>query len=430
MVLDIYKISTEANLKISCLKDDIIYNVDSNRIYQRSIFDFDNPLLLDISTEEEIDGIYAVENLLVVICMNVVYSYEIGSWELKSRDILPGSIRRVREGKDGLFFLLENDKIISLGNSTIFLFRKGNYSKNEYLVDFCLSGGFFFFLSQEGCVYKSISKEMILLNKPLKIIPEPSSTPYSIYYSDRKIFLGYADGVEAYTLTGDILHLLYRYNTKYYKLVEDTGLYCLDGTVNLLGDYPGVVLNDLVQYMLGNVCISKEYLYVLEDPSSTNTSSTTSNNDSIYTSSDNVNLKIQNLFADLRSNFSVEGTEKKKVLEDFDQAVLNKYRRFYLELKTVNDSILQKKEKLDRLEKKILEKSIALEEKRNKLSERFRKAKSKYLENVKIDGRRIKEYIGILEEKLKNKDKGEANQKYKSLLKTQRNLLIEKLTKE
>ncbi|KAF9762749.1 hypothetical protein NGRA_1780 [Nosema granulosis] len=426
--MTLYQIYSQPNLNISCFEDENLYSVENNRISKRYIFDFDKPTPLGIQVDEPIDCIYAVENLFILFCMNVVYTYEIGSWKLRGREVLPAAIKKHKKSANHLLILTDSDKlfIFRSGKITPVYVHKKGMSQNDTVVDICTAQDTTYILSSEGLVFRTHSvllTSSVLLYRPLKMIPEPSSCPHSIHSHNNNIFLAYADGVEVYSVHGSILYLSYRYNTEFYKIVENEGVYCLDKTVNILGRFPKVVLNAQAVDMFGRFCITKDVIYEIPEDS------ISFENDNSGTTTFYSEKNFIDLFRSLRAEFTIRDCTEKELFEDFDRTVLDNYRKFYLELRTANESIVEKKEKLDKLEKKIIEKAIRVDDRRNKLVERMREAVSRYnsiLKTQKIDGSKINQYIRNIEEKIKKSPKGRFGN-FKSLLVTQRNLLTAKL---
>ncbi|EOB11352.1 hypothetical protein NBO_1256g0001 [Nosema bombycis CQ1] len=287
----------------------------------------------------------------------------------------------------------------------------------------------------------------------MKIIPEPTEKPNNIYFNTN-LYLCYNNFIEVYNINDNILNLIYKYNTTNYKIIEgDNKIYCLDKTLNLLGEYPKVVINNLIENKIGKVCLSKGKMYVIDESEvkggyyeggskvglrgykglgnnglrSRSLPSTSS--PSISQSSPSLpQPSLSDLLFSLRSDFEIKSNSNKdSILKDFDSLILDKYRRFYLELSTINDSILEKKKVLDKSEIKILERIKVLDLKKIEILEKIKGKMEKYneiLRKTKINGKEINKNYEELKKKLKEKQE---KSKFREELVIQRRLLTRKM---
>ncbi|EOB15426.1 hypothetical protein NBO_4g0054, partial [Nosema bombycis CQ1] len=240
--------------------------------------------------------------------------------------------------------------------------------------DFCLNQDFTFILDNSGFIFKTFSilfTDSLNLRKPMKIIPEPTEKPNKIFIISY-LYLCYNNFIEVYNINDNILNLIYKYNITNYKIIEgDNKIYCLDKTLNLLGEYPKVVINNLIENKIGKVCLSKGKMYVIDESEGVGEgnkggSKVGCNSRPLPSMPPSPSIppstsippspSLTDLLFSLRSDFEIKSNSNKdSILKDFDSLILDKYRRFYLELSTINDSILEKKKVLDKSEIKILE---------------------------------------------------------------------------
>ena len=316
--------------------------------------------------------------------------------------------------------------ILNNKNQIVVVKCNSSYILCENVIDFTVDNYHLWIISTDYKIYKKYFYESIThinLNNPLNIINISNKSLMVQIEVNKNIYLFYKNCVEVFDILNDILVLKYRYNTKNYNIYNLNKLYLVDNDTLELCEYPKIILKGKIDYAYKDkdkdIIISKEnIIYIQKEVNKIQEN---------YKNSNKWNSVLDNL----KTTFVIDSSDEKYIYKKFEEEVLDRYRKMYYELTTLNDSLLLKKNKLEELFEKVNIKIKKYEKRKLDIEKRIKDVSNRYynvLSTVKVNAKDFYKILDILKNEI-GKKTGLNNEKYVRMLKMQKELLKNKIYK-
>ncbi|AFN82513.1 hypothetical protein EROM_020380 [Encephalitozoon romaleae SJ-2008] len=441
-------------LSISTLIGDRIFFIRGMELLSKSIYMYDSEVLHKVF-KDKVDYICYFNGVLLVLCGNALYRYKLFGEELVlsgTHQLLEPPIRicvnETSETKEncGVCFLYRNKKIEILNDEVekIGVRCKGDVAREDEIIDFSIDGGSSWFLARSGRIYHTHSfviSRTVLLNKPVRMIPEPTYFDGSInriMARKGKMYVCYDEGFEMYDIGKDVLVLNYTYRTQDFELHASSDVYCLEKNLLVVNEVPRVIASVRVHKMFGDVGISRDRILFVKR------SKRDERTDIRLLKEEDAEVRTREMFRVVENEIRIpeielsengkDASEKsflmiQKMINEFESKVLDVYRRIYFELVTLNESFSEKIIGLTAENDLILRKVEVLDKKKNELMARLQRLGEKMsstVSRVKIDGSRMKRLAKMVEVAIDGTG-FKRYEKYSKILKLQREVLNRKV---
>ncbi|WUR03766.1 WD40 repeat domain-containing protein [Vairimorpha necatrix] len=423
-----YKNTSLKDLSHSVYKNPFLYFIRNGELYKQNLFKNSSELINKVETLNLLGLDFLGSDLIFIYKDKILYN----------SNSINHIYKRILFNFLPLFFMIfiiikkysifgDLILIINNKNQLVGILKTVSYILSENIRDFTLDSQFIWVVDTNNKVYKKYfytNMTSINLNNPLNIIKMDSEESIEFIEVNKNIFLFYKSSVEVYEISDKILILKYKYNTSDYKIYNCNKLYLVDKDTIVLKDYPSIIIRGRMECIYKDqdedILLSKDQIII---------------NSKEIKKDKNEKIsyipKIINNLDNLRTTFIIDSKDNKQILKKFDQEVLDKYRKFYYELITTNDSLILKKQKIDELYKKVNERILRQEKRKEELELRIEELSNKYkkiLKKVKINGKDIYKYIEILRDEMK-KERECIDEKDIRIMRIQRDLLIKKIYK-
>ncbi|ADM11041.1 uncharacterized protein Eint_020400 [Encephalitozoon intestinalis ATCC 50506] len=441
-------------LRISTSIGDKIFFIRGMELVSKSIYAYDSEKIHK-TFEDRVDYICYFNEMILALCGNILYKHRVLGEEV----ILCGTCQLLEppikicvsggpEEKEGyaVCFLYRNKRIEVFSDDIerVVVRCKGDVAKEDEIIDFAIEDGVSWFLSQSGRIYRTHSfviSRVVLLNRPVRMIPEPSyfdGTINKILAKRGRLYVCYEEGFEVYDIGKDVLVLNYTYKTRDFELYAWENVYCLESNLLIVDEMPRVIASVRVHKMFGDIGISRDRILFIKRVEECKRA------DVKLLKEEDADKRTKEMFRIVENDIKIpeielsengrEVSEKgflivQKMINEFESKILDVYRRIYFELVTLNESFGEKITGLNAENDLILRKVEVLDRRKNDLVERLQKLSEKMedvVSRIQIDGSKTRRLAKMVDKAI-DEISYKKYEKYSRILKLQREVLNRKM---
>ncbi|TBU19303.1 hypothetical protein CWI42_020450 [Ordospora colligata] len=442
------------DLGVSALVEDRIFFMKGGVLVSKCIYSYDEHKMY-LKINEKVDYMYYASGSLLIICGNALHRYRVFGEEVvhsSSHQLVDAPVKVfVNKGdarNEAVCFLYSNKRIEVYVNEEengdvrmvekVVVCSKGEVSKEDEVIDFAIDDGVSWFLARSGRIYRSydfVVTRMVLLSKPVRMIPEPicfDGNARSIVAKGGRMYVCYEDGIEVYDVRKNVLMLNYTYKVSMYELSVFESVFCMGDELIIVEDAPVVIASVRVQKMYGNVGVTNDkILFVRCDDviekcqvKLLKESDVCARVDEMFKMTIGIKVEYPEIgeWSDIPERAALTA---QKVVNDFESKMIDVYRGIYFELVSLNESFKEKIESLSFENEMILRKAEGLDMKKSGLVNRLQvlnERMNQVLCMIRIDGSGHKEMIQKISKTI-NAVKFKKHEKYSKILKMQREIL-------